>query len=482
MEHKRWYVTQRILLGLMLAAVLLLCGGALALGARQDGEHQLAFWLALAALVPACLLLPVVSGWITRLGTRKGLLLLAGVCFIVKLLWVLAVQVPPSGDYAVFWDYAGSLSDRTVIFGGRYLALFPHIYGYGQFLSLFVSVFGRHVLVALVLNVLLSVAAGCLLHQICLGWLGHRAAVSAFLLWIICPSQTIYNSLVLSEPLYTTLMLGFLLLVTRLEGRAEWKRPAAVGVAAGAGGGVLLRLIQGTRPIAAIWIVALALWLVCIRPWQGGRAALQLWGCFVGVLVLVYLLSGGMWNRLVAWRIGEEPSSTPGYSVLVGFNQASNGCWNQDDSALLFQYSGEPGVSAQWVQEQMMDRAVERITGGEIQFPHLFKEKLRVFLGGDDSCVSYASPPLRHVQLFCRLCNTFYYLLLLLAMAGAVRLWRRDSRSPCTMAAMYVLGLTLAQMLVEVAGRYHYSILPFLILLALSARFPPPGKIVKSEQ
>lgn len=33
---------------------------------------------------------------------------------------------------------------------------------------------------------------------------------------------------------------------------------------------------------------------------------------------------------------------------------------------------------------------------------------------------------------------------------------------------IHVLGLTLAQMLVEVAGRYHYSIIPMLILIAAS--------------
>ena len=33
------------------------------------------------------------------------------------------------------------------------------------------------------------------------------------------------------------------------------------------------------------------------------------------------------------------------------------------------------------------------------------------------------------------------------------------------LAPLYILGLTLAQMLVEVAGRYHYSMIPMLLLL-----------------
>ena len=38
---------------------------------------------------------------------------------------------------------------------------------------------------------------------------------------------------------------------------------------------------------------------------------------------------------------------------------------------------------------------------------------------------------------------------------------------------LYVLGLTCAQMLVEVAGRYHYSLIPVLLLLGQAALFPP---------
>lgn len=44
-----------------------------------------------------------------------------------------------------------------------------------------------------------------------------------------------------------------------------------------------------------------------------------------------------------------------------------------------------------------------------------------------------------------------------------------ENRHPRLMAPLYVLGLTSAQMLVEVAGRYHYSLLPMLMLMAQAA-------------
>lgn len=38
-------------------------------------------------------------------------------------------------------------------------------------------------------------------------------------------------------------------------------------------------------------------------------------------------------------------------------------------------------------------------------------------------------------------------------------------RGACLLVPLYCEGLILAQMLVEVAGRYHYSLIPMLILL-----------------
>ena len=52
---------------------------------------------------------------------------------------------------------------------------------------------------------------------------------------------------------------------------------------------------------------------------------------------------------------------------------------------------------------------------------------------------------------------------------AAVKLIKNLGNSGFGIMPMYVIGLTLAQMLVEVAGRYHYSIIPMLIIISASA-------------
>lgn len=423
-----------ILTRIMLALALALLGAALLLGARQNGETAKAFGLAVLAAAVLWKGLPWLSRRLAVLGAVRVWIILTALCLVLKGAWVVLVRVPLSGDYATFWGYANWLAKLPVLNNGRYMALFPHIFGYSSFLSWFIRIFGSGELLAQWLNVALTALSGSFLFLLAKRWWGLAAGASAYLLWIICPAQTIYNSLVLSEPLYTAMLLGVLLLLTRWEDGG--KRPILLGAAAG--------------------LPALA------------------------VLLIVYLLTGPLWQAHLTRRIGEEPATTPGYSVLVGFNAQYSGQWNQEDSDLLFSFRDEPGATAQRAQEKAMEAAKERITSGEISFLHLMKEKVRVFLGADSACVGYASTVLRHIDLFSLACNSFYYAAILLAAGGLIRLWRQRSRSLVLLLPLYVLGLTSAQMLVEVAGRYHYSVIPVLLLLGQAALFPPVPKETKN--
>lgn len=466
-----------ILTRIMLALALALLGAALLLGARQNGETAKAFGLAVLAAAVLWKGLPWLSRRLAVLGAVRVWIILTALCLVLKGAWVVLVRVPLSGDYATFWGYANWLAKLPVLNNGQYMALFPHIFGYSSFLSWFIRMFGSGELLAQWLNVALTALSGSFLFLLAKRWWGLAAGASAYLLWIICPSQTIYNSLVLSEPLYTAMLLGVLLLLTRWEDGG--KRPILLGAVAG----LLLRWFNGVRPIALVVVIALLIWRFLLKP-EGlvRREGRRLWLPALAVLLIAYLLTGPLWQAHLTRRIGEKPATTPGYSVLVGFNAQYSGQWNQEDSDLLFSFRDEPGATAQQAQEKAMEAAKERITSGEISFLHLMKEKVRVFLGVDSACVGYASTVLRHIDLLSLACNSFYYAAILLAAGGLIRLWRQRSRSLVLLLPLYVLGLTSAQMLVEVAGRYHYSVIPVLLLLEQAALFPPVPKETKNFQ
>ena len=131
----------------------------------------------------------------------------------------------------------------------------------------------------------------------------------------------------------------------------------------------------------------------------------------------------------------------------------------------------EAGGQPKAGQQAMFALAAERIRSLSGKLPRLLLSKWKVFLADDQAAVFYygSSIPEGLRGLENLICNTWYYTVILLALAGAWRLWRRREQGTVLTAPLFVLGLSLAQMLVEVSGRYHYSALPMLVLLAACA-------------
>lgn len=230
--------------------------------------------------------------------------------------------------------------------------------------------------------------------------------------------------------------------------------------------GILLRSINCCRPIAAIFLIAVAIWLVVLRTKELiNEKFSKVWISFLIPLLCVYIVTGFLWNEYISMRLGEEPATIPGYNILVGFNSDSLGKWNQEDSDLLFYYSDQPNATARWAQEQMFKEARKRIFSGQINFSYLMKEKVKTFLGSDDACVGYNSQVLTHIRELGLLSNSYYYAIMILSLLSIMLLWKKSGRTVAMMFPLYIIGLTLAQMLVEVAPRYHYSIIPVILLL-----------------
>ena len=405
-----------------------------------------------------------------RAGSFRTGLVLGLICFAVNLAWVLFFRVEPESDYLTFWNTAVDLAENQPLRGAQYVAMFPHILGYSAFLSVFLRIFGESYMTAAVLNVFLTTASGLIIYALCLRWADKRAAAGAFLLWILCPSKLFYNAMVISEPYYTCLLLCFILIVSFLEERADragiltfvlWGIPAAVALAA----------VNTARPIAAIPIIAFIIWLLLLRG-EKLRCGAQWkkWLSFLAVLLVLYALLGKLWNIYAGEKLGEEPSGTPGYSIYVGFNPDTMGSYSDTDMDRLQEYRFGVYGNAAEAQEKMLEEAEERIKAGEVPVYRLFAEKLRTLLGNDEGGVYYSRNFMsgRMYSVLAVISNVFYYFTVMLAFSGTLRLWKRPEGS-LLLVPLYAVGLGCAHMLVEVAGRYHYSVIPmFIILSALS--------------
>ena len=465
----------RILTAAMLTIFALLFGLALLLGGAQP-EH-LSYCVAFAFGVM------VVGGYALlqrrpysspsfweRLGSRKTALLLLSVCFLVNLAWVLFFRLEPKVDYKTFWKAAVQLAAGKPVSNRIYIAMFPHILGYASFLSLFLRVFGPGPMVAPVLNVCLTTLSGFFLYRLTLRWRGQNSAALVLLAWSFFPSKMLYNAMVLSEPYYTCLLLAVLWLASEVEASRPKLLPAALlGLLAG----LLLRLVNTARPIAAVPILALLIWILLLRG-ERSRESWIAWGGFTALLLAAYLVTGPLWNAYAVRALGETPASVPGYSLYVGINPDSLGSYSNEDMDLLQGLRGDPESSAEQAQQVMLQHVGERLRSG-LPFGKLFFTKLRSLLGYDEGGAYYSRAGLRDrsYQVLALYSNVWYYAVGILALWGAWRLLRAGERRTVLLAPLYVVGLTLAQLMVEVAARYHYSIIPMLILLAAFSHTRP---------
>lgn len=412
---------------------------------------------------------------------RKAALFLTALCLIMNLVWVLIIRIEPWSDYLTYWQCACALASGGEIDAPWYIAMYPHILGCASFLSVFVKLFGEHVMAAALVNVALTCASGLLIFYICLEITSFDTACLAFLFWAVYPSKLMLNSLVFSEPLYTCIVLVFiyaLLLIEKRSPALSKKLPLCILI--GALLGAWLRALNIVRPIAAIVIIALFIWLLLLRGKElKNAAAWKMWLVIMLPLLAVYSVTGKLWDRHVENVLELEPASVPIYNIYVGFNEDTHGQWSADDMDLLFSYLSEPGTSASEAQQSMIPHLKERLSSG-IDYFSLFKSKLFAFIGADE--LGGYSYRYTRSELFVKICmvidNIAFYGILLLSLFGLFRMLKESGRfSAALLMPLYVLGLSLAHMLVEVSTRYHYSVIPFIIIFAATALDKPEGAI-----
>ncbi len=396
---------------------------------------------------------------------RYALISLLLCCFLVKLMWVLCVQTEPEVDYLTFYETAEQYAQTYTLpstWLQRYISLFPHIFGYASFLSLFFALFGASPLVAVFLNVVLSVIQTALLYYIGKKTVSHGGGILAGVIWILLPSQTIYNMYVLSEPLYTAGILLAIALLVYTRGcmdEMSYARLAAYG-------GILslvLVLTNMVRPLAPILLTALLIWLFLIDNKKMFRKK----AVYSITVLAAYLVLLSFSQQYTTARIGAEITSLPGYNIYVGFNQETAGTWNEEDSNTFFEYAGDDRFDAPQVQQRMFQLAKERVINGGIDYKKLFIDKFDALWGDDSACVGYAYDAIPNPMFWTMVSNVFYYILFFFALLGAVFGLFRKSRSATAFAALYFIGLTLGHMFTEVALRYHYSGLISLTLLSV---------------
>ncbi|HML49091.1 MAG TPA: glycosyltransferase family 39 protein, partial [Clostridia bacterium] len=375
----------------------------------------------------------------------------------------------------------------------EYAAKFPHTIGFPSLvLAPAFRAFGVRVSVALAVNLALSLGSVALVYGIARRVHGRLMGLFAMGLAAVWPSHVLYASMVASEPVFTLLILAALYALSHVlilgEDSFRWRHPVAA-VALLPAAGIVLGIANGIRPMALILAIAVCLALL----WQNERLPLELgaarqilsrgWLCALIVFLCYSLTSTVLTSRVYA-IVRMEPAqglTASGFNFMIGTNVRNKGVWNAEDAA-FFDGVYEATGSAQQAHRESLDVALERIRSAPEDTLDLFVYKFRDLWQTDDFGIDWnllwaeqqgkLTEGLKAwLESLRPVSRELYLLVLAWALAAAIHQWRKRARlDPIFLIGMlFFLGTAALHMLLETQVRYHYNMIPFLILLAMYA-------------
>lgn len=437
-------------------------------------------------------------------------------------MWVIrAIPVEPESDFETYYRIANHLLNDTLLTpegaaDRRYIALYPHTIGYPMMVLLPVfRIFGASVNAALYANLVCSMLAVVLAGHIGYRLHGRLGMVCVTVLTSLWPSHIFYSNMVATEPAFTLLLLlaadVMLSVLDRKENSLFVRAPGRM-LALLCLLGVVLAVAGAIRPMALILLAAFAAVQLGMgkegvekHDGSGMQNAVSR-GVMCLVLTLVFYFGTGMIiTKTISDTIMDEPVgglSASGYNLMVGVNSKSLGLWNQED-ADFFTAAYEATGSAAEAHKACMDKALERISAEPENTLDLLIYKFRDLWQTDDFGIDWnllwtgqqgtlTEERSAMFETWRPVGRTAWMMLLLLCLLAVLEAWRK-TRAPHPMlmvCVLFFLGTALAHMLLETQVRYHYNMLPFLILLGSFAlagwrermQEEPPIRLVEVER
>ena len=441
-------------------------------------------------------------------------LLVSGLAFVPRFIWIRLVETTPMWDFARYLNYARSIvgGDPGAIADIR--GVFPHLTGYPLILSWVMRLFGTEVTVARWFNFFVTMITLLLLYQLGKKAFSPRVGRGAALLFALWPGQVYYLPVVGGEHLFTMLMLGALLFFVMAVDQEDQGNPFLKLGGLSLATGLLLALSHIVRPVASLLFPAFFLYLL-IKPFamfnntnalspngkmmtgsqdvlqrkptndtpahRGMKQKASLWKQMlvrrlsVFALVLAgFLLTLNLLNAVYQPQVLVPLGKTgAGFNLYVGTNKDSRGMWSAGDWAIIEEYN----YDFDRIHEEAWRRGVERIQEDYRDFLLLAERKFSIQWSVSDYGFYWGMLELdrvtavslwaeEHRQELQVLSQVYYLSLMWLMLLGIWKTRRRRQASFNTFIAILFFGFIAMHTLIEVQSRYHHSLVPLFILSA----------------
>lgn len=415
----------------------------------------------IALLVPGLALLasPAIDYWrrrtqrvVMRQPVGRFFLRWLLVALVIRVAYLLVVDIPIASDAAEYDRLARTLNQTGCYCVGTIPTAYRPI-GYPAFLAALYGIFGPSPIVGAVANLLLSLVTCVLGYRLAEGLISVKAARLTMILLALLPSQWLWTNMLMSEVLYTLLLLAALVFATRRS------------CAAMAAAGVLLGLAALTRPITLLVPVAMVgYW------WATHRRAMPTAARLI-IAVLVMVATTTPWMIRNARQVGSPTIATSGgVNFYIGNHEDASFGYQAPDPSLF--PLDDPAREAE------LDRLGYRLgVRNVLDDPGAFVVRgiLKVvwLFAFDPEPLQYellsASRDRRDIALAGAVTAQGLYMLLLAAAARGMWLSirRRDYRLLASIGSVVVYWAAVHFVFFG-GGRFHAPIIPLLVIMAAS--------------
>lgn len=416
----------------------------------------------------------------SNLSQNQYLILLACATLIPRIVWVQSVHTIPVADFLEYHNYAVKVATGHILDYTKTMMVFPFKFFYPIFLGFFYALLTPSPLVAQYINIVLSAILSYQIYRIGVmsggEWVGRLAGLF-FAFW---PSQIAFCSTLGQEHLFLVFALAAIYWLLRLEFINTTRGWIITSCLVGCS----IAIAHVLRPVGMIlfptFLLAVIWGLQKVSKDWSFRSSIML-ATLAGFAVTFSLLTIplGRYLNYPVWK------SSAGFSLYVGTSPKANGYWTRELTAIIREHHH----NFDSVHAACMAEAKKVVLTQPVQTSVLAATKFLLFWGSDDYGVYFSTDQqapsssavaiYRNRQSLTVFSAGAYFFLLASAAAGCWKM--RSTRSMALMIVQSIFLLHVAAFsLLEIQSRYHFLVVPLLMIPAAMYWLPMSKRNVHS--
>ena len=386
--------------------------------------------------------------------STRWLSLILATSFGIRCAWVLLFQAPPESDAGNYDTLAWNLATGNGFSNedGDLTAYRP--VGYPAFLAGIYTAFGHSWLAGGIANAILWTIVGVLTYRLARLFLPTMPSLATTTAVAFLPSQLMgYTAMLLTEPLYSVLVLVVVLATHRTILRATWVNAVVLGLAVGIS--VYVRPILLFFPIAVV-----SLLIVCqVVPI---KRALVLGAIAISVSFLVI----SPWSVRNYLALGEPilTASNGGVTFYNGNGPGATGKYRILDREAIFSDISEVGVNREGFQltiKHLRTKPLEWLRIAPVKFFYLW--------GGDGFGMTLVPNELKSVGSSLVILSHVYWATIAVAAIVTLALGLRQRywlKPPASLLLTCLIYWTAFHLMVFGDGRFNMPMFPLVAMIA----------------